>query len=150
MTARHPACHGGKWIRQEKRLAIYLRDGLACVWCRRAVEDDLDISLTLDHLVPTSRKGSNDPANLVTACRSCNSRRQQMPMTQFASYLADFHLLCDDPETAEDILRRVERHRRRILDMAAARTILALRRESRTEAAPARLRRICERQATPA
>lgn len=31
---------GMNWIRKDKRLAIYMRDGMACVYC----------GLTLDHL----------------------------------------------------------------------------------------------------
>ena len=46
---------GMNWIRKEKRLSIYLRDGLACVWCGQAVEDG--IKLTLDHLIPHSPRG---------------------------------------------------------------------------------------------
>ena len=36
---QHPAANGSKWIRPDKRLAIYLRDGLACAWCGHALED---------------------------------------------------------------------------------------------------------------
>lgn len=48
---------------------IFTRDGNRCVYCGRA--DDL----TLDHVVPLSRGGSNEPDNLATACRSCNSSK---------------------------------------------------------------------------
>lgn len=46
------------------------RDGHACVYCGNTKY------LTLDHLVPLSRGGSNDEENLVTACRPCNSKKR--------------------------------------------------------------------------
>jgi len=48
---------------------VLARDDYACVYCG-ATED-----LTLDHVIPRSRGGSHAPENLVTACRSCNSRK---------------------------------------------------------------------------
>lgn len=39
MTSRNANWQGMNWIRQEKRYAIYLRDGLACVWCKATIED---------------------------------------------------------------------------------------------------------------
>jgi len=66
--------HGSKWIRPEKRLAIYVRDGFDCVYCRGVFP--LGTDLTLDHITPRSRGGSNDASNLVTCCFSCNSARQ--------------------------------------------------------------------------
>ena len=65
---------GGKWIRNDRRLAIYLRDGLACVYCGQSVEED-GIVMTLDHLKPRSKGGKNEPTNLITACKTCNSSR---------------------------------------------------------------------------
>lgn len=50
-------------------LQVKTRDGNKCVYCSAA--DDL----TLDHVVPLSRGGSNTAENLVTACRSCNSSK---------------------------------------------------------------------------
>ncbi len=58
--------HGMNWIRREKRLALHLRDGLVCVYCGAAGEDGGQ--LTLDHLRPVSKGGTNDASNLVTAC----------------------------------------------------------------------------------
>lgn len=55
------------WRRHRRR--VLARDGGACRYCG-ATED-----LTLDHVIPKSRRGAHDPANLVTACRSCNSKK---------------------------------------------------------------------------
>ena len=66
--------HGSKWIRPEKRMAIYIRDGFDCVYCRGVFP--LGTDLTLDHITPRSLGGSTDASNLVTCCLSCNSSRQ--------------------------------------------------------------------------
>ncbi len=77
--------NGGKWITKERRLAIYLRDGFICNYCgcdlkNIAVPQDM----ALDHLTPRSAGGSNDSTNLVTVCRSCNSKRSDKPWLDYA------------------------------------------------------------------
>lgn len=62
------------WIRKNKRLAIYLRDGMTCAYCGSTVEDGA--LLTLDHIIPYSHGGSNSESNLITCCGKCNSMRQ--------------------------------------------------------------------------
>ena len=64
MTKRKANWQGMNWIRQEKRLAIYLRDGMSCAYCGASVEGGAQLSL--DHVKPHSRGGSNAAANLVT------------------------------------------------------------------------------------
>ncbi len=64
--------HGSKWIRPERRRAIYARDNWQCVYC------GADDSLTLDHVVPRAEGGGNESENLVTACLSCNSSRKTL------------------------------------------------------------------------
>ena len=76
------------WIRQEKRLAIYLRDGLACAYCGHSVEDGAQ--LTLDHIRPHSQGGSNREDNLVTACQRCNSSRGTRALHEFAVAVASY------------------------------------------------------------
>jgi hypothetical protein len=51
---------------QRRRERIYDRDGWACVFCGTSE------SLTLDHIVPRSRGGTDRLDNLQTACRRCN------------------------------------------------------------------------------
>lgn len=75
----------GRWIRAERRLALYLRDGLACVYCGLDLRDAAPADVTLDHLLPRSAGGTNDATNLVTACRSCNSARGARPWVNYAT-----------------------------------------------------------------
>lgn len=60
------------WDRIRRRVApgIFQRDGFTCRYCGGT--DDL----TCDHVRPLSRGGSNDPDNLVTACRACNTAKR--------------------------------------------------------------------------
>jgi CRISPR/Cas system Type II protein with McrA/HNH and RuvC-like nuclease domain len=51
------------------RNRIYKRDGYECVYCGSKR------SLTLDHVVPKSRGGTNDWTNLVTSCMKCNLKK---------------------------------------------------------------------------
>jgi len=112
--------HGMKWIRHTTRLAIYLRDGLACVWCGEGVESAR--SLTLDHITPRCRGGTNDPTNLVTACRDCNDRKGDKLMSEFFRHMWDAHGL---DLTAS--YRKVMASRRRVLPREQARELLAAR-----------------------
>ena len=81
------AGQGSKWIRPVKRLAIYHRDGLSCVYCGATMEEGA--RLTLDHVVPCELGGDNKESNLVTACLSCNSAKQAKSLAQFLVILAD-------------------------------------------------------------
>lgn len=60
-TAHQPT---GQWIRSEKRLAIYLRDGFHCLACFRDLHGADPSDITLDHVVPCSKGGSNKASNL--------------------------------------------------------------------------------------
>ena len=70
----------GRWIRDSTRFAIYARDGWDCVYCRGVFPLRHDgFLLTLDHIIPRSRGGTNAAHNIVTACYSCNSSFQDTP-----------------------------------------------------------------------
>jgi hypothetical protein len=61
------------WRQQRTdRFRILHRDQFACRYCGCRPGCDL---LEVDHLVPRSRGGSDDAANLVAACKTCNSRK---------------------------------------------------------------------------
>lgn len=77
---------GSKWIRPERRTAIYARDAHACVYCGATAADSI---LTLDHVMPRVLGGGNESGNLVTACLHCNSARKALSIREFARTLAD-------------------------------------------------------------
>lgn len=51
------------------RLMVYERDGFRCRRCQRSAAE---VTLSLDHVIPLSRGGSDDPSNLQTLCLPCN------------------------------------------------------------------------------
>lgn len=51
------------------RKSIHMRDGNKCVYCGSTR------NLTIDHIIPTSRGGSNSWSNMVCCCNSCNTRK---------------------------------------------------------------------------
>jgi len=88
MTTRNDNWQGMNWCRPATRLAIYLRDGMACVYCGKGAEDG--VVLTLDHCKPYSKGGSNDPKNLVCACATCNSARGNRRQSEFIEATANY------------------------------------------------------------
>jgi len=98
---------GMNWIRQEKRLAIYLRDGMGCCYCGLGLEEGAQ--LTLDHLRSRHRGGSNEASNLVTACSICNSRKGDRPVKAFCREVAEEN----HGVRAEEIERHVRNQSRR-------------------------------------
>lgn len=123
---RHEASSGQgqgmNWIRPVKRLAIYMRDGLACCYCGEGIEEGA--KLTLDHLKPHSRGGDNSETNLVTCCHRCNSSRGNRGWRAFAAVVA---LYLDHDAEAEEIIAHVMKTRRRKLDIAAAKELMVRR-----------------------
>lgn len=113
---------GMNWIRPAKRLAIYLRDGLACVWCGATLEDG--VVLTLDHLKPQSKGGSNSEKNLVTCCGRCNSSRGHRSVKVFAVAVAGY---LDHGVKPQSILAFVKLTATRKLDVTAAKALIARR-----------------------
>lgn len=51
---------------------LFQRDNYTCGYCGKDYPQHRRI-LTRDHIIPSSKGGSNDWLNLVTACRRCNS-----------------------------------------------------------------------------
>ena len=51
---------------------LFLRDAYLCMYCGNKYNDSL---LTRDHVLPISKGGRDRWSNVVTACRSCNTRK---------------------------------------------------------------------------
>jgi len=52
------------------RKNILRRDGYKCVYCGRS-----DLPLTIDHIVPRAKGGSDSWENLISACTLCNNKK---------------------------------------------------------------------------
>ncbi len=62
-------------------IALKMRHGGRCAYCGR------DANLTVDHRIPLSRGGRNVIANIVPACKSCNSRKHDRTEYEYRSAL---------------------------------------------------------------
>lgn len=100
---------GSGWITPVRRLAIYLRDGFLCQYCGVDLHSANRRDVTLDHLKPQCRGGSHETENLVTACLTCNSKRQHRPWRKFCA-----------PGAVERIVRNRRKSIRRQLLFAKA------------------------------
>lgn len=78
-------------VSRRLRFEILRRDAHACRYCGAKAPD---VKLAVDHVIPTSLGGDDDPTNLVTACVDCNSGK--------ASIAPDSALVAD---VAADALR---------------------------------------------
>lgn len=88
--SRKESWNGMNWIRQEKRLAIYIRDNFTCQHCqidlKKVIHEGSSLRIELDHLVCVSAGGGNEATNLVTSCSKCNQSRQDKNLYHFHSH----------------------------------------------------------------
>lgn len=116
--------NGGKWIRNEKRHAIYARDGHKCAYCgRHEVELNETEGLQLDHVIARSKGGGNHESNLVTVCSTCNAAKGEQTLVAFARKLAR-----SLNRSHNAILRRVVRLTAKPIDRKLGAELFALRR----------------------
>lgn len=69
---------GGSSLRATLRLGVLLRDELKCIWCGQTMAEALRVEqpMTIDHIKPLSRGGTNTWRNLVACCWRHNCSRQ--------------------------------------------------------------------------
>ena len=125
----HSAAHNSRPARESlrKRLgatvaaALALRDGAVCVYCG-ATEASSGAHLHLDHVRPELKgtAAGDCAANLVTACRRCNSARQTTPLGAWCVAVG-----ARTGEAPEAVRARVKAVLRAKLDLAAAKAALA-------------------------
>lgn len=68
-SPRAPTCP--RYVTAAVRVAVTVRDKGLCRYCRS------EAAITLDHVLPWSRGGSNEAENVVLACEPCNYRKGQ-------------------------------------------------------------------------
>lgn len=71
----------GAVISAELRISVYERDDWRCVYCNS------EERLTCDHVIPVIKGGPTTFENLVTACLTCNSRKQDRDRKHFERIL---------------------------------------------------------------
>lgn len=66
-------------ISKRTRFEIFKRDGWKCKYCgNRPTVSPLHV----DHAIAVANGGTNDPANLVTACADCNGGKSAVPLEE--------------------------------------------------------------------
>lgn len=77
LVEHDPLVYGRRstFIPKASRSMVYERDGYRCKACG-ATEN-----LSLDHIIPVSKGGSDDPQNLQTLCRRCNSVKHKRELS---------------------------------------------------------------------
>jgi hypothetical protein len=99
------------------RFEIFKRDGFRCVYCGATPSQSL---LRVDHVCPVSKGGTNEPANLVTACHDCNGGKSDIPLEQR-------RLVSQDPEALQEQADQLR------LYLKAQRALTKARREMEAE-----------------
>lgn len=66
-------------VSKRLRFEILRRDNHACRYCGRSAPD---VALHVDHVIPVSLGGKDDPSNLVTACITCNGGKSSSSADQ--------------------------------------------------------------------
>lgn len=123
MNTRKANWQGMNWIRQDKRLAIYHRDGFACVYCGEGSDDGKGLSL--DHVLAHELGGSNDEDNLVTSCPGCNSAKAHRTLRSWLQYLRDQGV------DTNGLAARIRRQTSKKLNREEGKRLLTMREETR-------------------
>lgn len=68
--------------RRQKRIREYVinRDGLVCCYCNQSLTME---TITMEHIVPDSRRGTFNTTNLTSSCSKCNNRRGNKPFFEY-------------------------------------------------------------------
>lgn len=64
--------HRKQWLPTKRN--IFLRDNYSCCYCGDSNPDQL----TIDHVLPRSRRGKDTWENLVASCYKCNCKKSNM------------------------------------------------------------------------
>jgi 5-methylcytosine-specific restriction endonuclease McrA len=67
----------------EVRKYVYQRDNYRCQGC---CETANETHLTIDHIIPLARGGTNDISNLQTLCLKCNQQKKDKIDSRFRRY----------------------------------------------------------------
>lgn len=88
-------------IKPEVREAVFAAYGRNCLRCGS------DFKLAVDHVVPTSRGGSDDASNLQPLCKRCNSSKNAKD-TDYRPAILPLHIQPAPPKKTRT--KRVEAH----------------------------------------
>lgn len=92
-----------KGFSKRQRFEIFKRDGFLCTYCGAT---PMNSALRLDHVIPFSKGGSDDPDNLVTACFDCNAGKSNIELND--KKLSNPKIQTHDKDHIEQIKKYLE------------------------------------------
>lgn len=87
----------------ELRFQVLVRDGFRCQWCSGSY------NLQVDHVMPWSAGGSDEPTNLRLLCQRCNDSRSNFQTDVFSARPRPITQTCLFCEVAPEDAARIER-----------------------------------------
>jgi 5-methylcytosine-specific restriction endonuclease McrA len=78
-----------KYIKYKRRPVIYsrknilIRDNYTCQYCGNSSKKDTKVKMTIDHIVPISKGGTNNWLNAVACCIKCNLNKSNKSLKEF-------------------------------------------------------------------
>lgn len=68
--------------KRQRRIREYVinRDGMICCYCDMPLSQE---AITMEHIVPDSRRGTYNTTNLTVSCSECNNRRGNKPFFDY-------------------------------------------------------------------
>ena len=72
-------------ISKRVRFEVFKRDSFSCQYCGSMPPK---VPLEVDHIVPVSKGGKNDLANLITACFDCNRGKSKVELSSVPETMA--------------------------------------------------------------
>lgn len=73
---------GAEERKRHKRIKEYVinRDGMLCCYCDKVLTS---ATVTMEHIVPDSKKGTFNTTNLTVSCAACNNKRGDKPFFEY-------------------------------------------------------------------
>lgn len=73
---------GAQERKRQKRIKEYVinRDGSICCYCDKVLTPE---TVTMEHIVPDSKRGTFNTTNLTVSCSDCNNKRGNRPFFEY-------------------------------------------------------------------
>lgn len=96
-------------LSRRTRFEVFKRDEFTCRYCGRTSPA---VVLEIDHIVPRSEGGDDDPINLTTSCYECNRGKSDIPLNEV--------ITGEDPHDRAILLLETERQLKEYNQVLAA------------------------------
>lgn len=111
-------------ISKRERFNIFNRDGFTCKYCGKQPPS---VMLVVDHVIPVSAGGGNNPDNLTTSCQECNQGKSatsigEVPESSRLSILQDQMEAIEASRLADSAIKARNKIRKTILSFITKNT----------------------------